>query len=501
MPEAERMSPLDTAWLRMDRPANPMVITGVLIVEGPVDLDRLEEHLAARFLAIPRFRQRAETRGAEYWWAGDPHFERQRHIRRVRLPGKGDKEELQRYIAELASEPLDKTRPLWQLRLVEHYEGSGAAVVIRIHHAIGDGMALIGVILSITDGDGVARNWDQAPRQGKRTGLPSIPGLETLAKGMALTQDVWQEAKGLAGNPAKTIRTGAGIAGELAYLLVMPQDSPTRFKGTPSGNKRVAWTDPVPLPEVHAVSHALGCSINDMLLASVAGALGAYLREKGDPVEGVEIRALVPVDMRGEVRAGELGNRFGIIAVELPAGIGNPLARLAEVHRRMKELKKSLEPPVTLGLLMALGYAPQIVQDKLFNLLLSRATAVMTNVPGPSHPLYLAGHEVKQVMFWVPQSGDIGMGVSILSFNGMVQFGLLTDAALVPDPEAIVAHFRPQYEQLLYHVLMEPWDEAEREAVPENASLGPQARGGKSREPEAAAPARSSTARRKSPRQ
>ena len=381
----------------------------------------------------------------------------------MRLPGKGDQEELQRYIAELASEQLDRTHPLWQLRLVEHYEG-GAAVVIRIHHAIGDGMALVGVMLSITDGHESPKDWGQAAGRGKkRTGLLSIPGLETLSKGFALTQDVWEEAKGLAGNPAKTIRTGAGIAGELAWLLMMPQDSPTRFKGSLSGNKRVAWTDPMPLPEVHAVSHALGCSINDMLLASVAGALGAYLKEKGDPTEGVEVRALVPVDMRSERRAGELGNRFGIIAVELPAGIENPLARLAEVHRRMTELKELLEPPVTLGLLMALGYGPKIVQDKLFNLLLSRATAVMTNVPGPAHPLYMAGHEIKQIMFWVPQSGDIGMGVSILSFNGMVQFGLITDAERVPDPEAIVAHFRPQFEQLLYHVLMEPWETGEPE--------------------------------------
>jgi diacylglycerol O-acyltransferase len=495
MPEAERMSPIDTAWLRMDRPANPMVIVGIWVLAGPVNLDLLEERLAERFLAIPRFRQKVETRGAEYWWVEDPHFERQRHIRRVRLPGKGGKEELQHYIAEIASEPLDKSRPLWQLRLVEQYEG-GAAIVIRIHHAIADGIALIGVMLSITDGNEEFRSPGQTPRRGKRTGLPPIPGLETLSKGMALTQDVWQEAKSIAGNPAKTLRTGAGIAGELAYLLVMPQDSQTRFKGSLSGNKRVAWTEPRPLPEVHAVSQALGCSINDMLLASVAGALGAYLGEKGDHVEGVEIRALVPVDMRGELRAGELGNRFGIIAVELPAGIENPLARLAEVHRRMSELKESLEPPVTLGLLMALGYAPQIVQDKLFNLLLSRATAVMTNVPGPRHPLYLAGHEIKQVMFWVPQSGDIGMGVSILSFNGMVQFGLITDAALVPDPEAIVAQFKPQFEQLLYHVLMEPWNEEEREAAPEPASPVPQPRARKVRKAATPAPKRSAVRRK-----
>ena len=497
MPEAERISPVDTTWLRMDRPANPMVIIGVFIVEGPVKLNLLEETLAGRFLAIPRFRQQVEIRSGEYWWVEDPHFERQRHVRRVRLPGKGDKEELQRYIAELASEPIDKSRPLWQLRIVEHYEG-GAAVVVRIHHAIGDGIALVGVILSIMDGEAGKQVWGGGPAR-KHAPL-GLPGLDTLGKGFALTADIWKEAKTLAANPAQTIRTGAGVTGELAWLLLMPQDSPTRFKGKPSGNKRVAWTDPVPLPEVHAVAHALGCSINDMLLASVAGALGTYLKEKGDPVRGVDIRALIPVDMRGEQEAGQLGNRFGIVGVELPIGLENPLQRLAEVHRRMKELKELLEPPVTLGLFAALGYAPQIVQDRLFNLLLSRATAVMTNVPGPRHPLYLTGHEVKQLMFWVPQSGDLGMGVSILSFNGMVQFGLMTDAAMVPDPEAIIAHFRPQFEQLLYHVLMEPWDAGEREETPAHASFAPRPRARKSRKAPAEAQKRRPSLR-KSPQQ
>lgn len=476
MPEAERMSPVDTTWLRMDRPANPMVIIGVLIVEGPVKLDLLEERLAERFLAIPRFRQKVENRSGEYWWVEDPHFERLRHIRRVRLPGKGDKEELQRYIAELASESLDKARPLWQLRLVEHYEG-GAAVVIRIHHAIADGMALVGVMLSITDSGTGGRTWTGTPSRGKKRAPLSLPGLETLSKGLELTSGVWDEARALAASPAKTIRTGAGVAGELAWLLLMPKDTWTRFKGTPSGNKRVAWTDPVALPEVHAVSRALGCSINDMLLASVAGALGAYLKEKGDPSEDVEIRALVPVDMRTKKEAGQLGNRFGIVGVELPIGIENPLERLAEVHRRMKALKESLEPPVTLGLFAALGYAPKIVQDRLFNLLLARATAVMTNVPGPRNPLYLTGHQIKQIMFWVPQSGNIGMGVSILSFNDMVQFGLITDAAMVPDPEAIIAHFRPKFEQLLYYALMEPWEgEAHEEGAHASFTAQPKAR-------------------------
>jgi WS/DGAT/MGAT family acyltransferase len=482
MSKAERMSSVDTTWLRMDRPANPMVVVGLLILEGPLDLNKLEETITQRFLAIPRFRQRVENRGGEHWWVDDPYFDESRHIRRVRLPGMADQRELQRYVAELASEHLDKARPLWQMHIVEDYQG-GAAIVIRIHHAVGDGMALVGLMLSVMDG-GDQRAWT-AHSDAEPPAWLSLPGIKALQKSLGITTDLLKEATALAANPAKTAKIGAGVAGELAWLLLMPEDSWTRFKGKPSGNKRVAWTDPIPLHEVKAVGKALGCTINDVLLASVAGALCQYLKDKGDPVKGVEIRALVPVDMRKSYEAGQLGNKFGIVGVELPVGIESPLMRVYEVHRRMQALKQSLEPPVTLGMFAVLGYAPQMLQDRLFNMLIHRATAVMTNVPGPQSPLHMGGAEIKQVMFWVPQSGDIGMGVSILSFNGIVQFGLITDAQMVPDPEAIIAHFTPQFEELLYYVLMAPWGEADVEAADnaaqQSAAEAPVTRSHKSR--------------------
>ena len=423
---------------------------------------------------VPRLKQRVENRGGEHWWAEDPYFDDSRHIKRVRLPGKADQIELQRFVAELASEHLDKARPLWQMHIVEDYEG-GAAVITRIHHAIGDGAALIGMMLSLTDG-GDRRVWmahakEEPPAWVSLPGIRTLQkGIGTLGKGIGVTAGLLKEARALAAHPAKTAKIGAGVAGELAWLLLMPEDSWTRFKGKPSGNKRVAWTAPIPIDEVKAAGKALGCTINDVLLASVAGALCEYLKEKGDPTKGVEIRALVPVDLRKSYEAGQLGNKFGIVGVELPVGMENPLKRLFEVHRRMQALKQSLEPPVTLGMFAILGYAPQMVQDRLFDMLIHRATAVMTNVPGPKTPLYLGGAEIEQIMFWVPQSGDIGMGVSILTYNGMVQFGLVTDAAMVPDPEAIIAHFRPQFDQLLYYVLMSPWGQADADAAEQAAA-------------------------------
>lgn len=456
MSRSERMAPVDTTWLRMDRPANPMVITGILVLEGPVDLDALEATIAERLLAIPRFRQRIVSTGLDHSWVEATDIDQARHVRRARLPGKGGRAELERFVGELASEQLDKSRPLWQFHIIEHYEG-GAAVVARIHHAIADGIALIGVMLSLTDASpGIGRRSRHGADNGHTTGnwlFDTVPNL--VRQGAQMSGAAWRQTKAMATSPAATVRTGVGVAAELAYLLLMPTDTDTRFKGRPRGTKRVAWTDPIALPEVKAVSKVLGCSVNDMLLAAVAGALHDYLRDKGDRTNGVEVRALVPVNLRGEDDVDGLGNRFGIIAVELPVGMENPLARLQEVSRRMQALKSSLEPPVTLGLLAALGYAPQIVQDKLFDLLLSRASAVMTNVPGPQHPLHLAGSRISQIMFWVPQSGDIGMGVSILSFNGHVQFGLMTDTAMVPDPQAIIDRFRPEFEQLLYYVLIE----------------------------------------------
>jgi diacylglycerol O-acyltransferase len=466
---SERMSPVDTTWLRMDRAVNRMVIVGVMMLAPPIDLVRLERTLSARLLSYPRFRQRVEDSATGLWWVDDPHFDIVRHIKRVRLPGQGGKTELEAFVAELCSQPLDMSHPLWQFHIVEDYQG-GVALVARFHHAVGDGMALMAVMLSLLDEepDAPLHRWGKgyAADEDEHGHSVFAPVTQAVDRGLKISTDLGRLALKLLSHPgmaAELTRDGAGIASELAWLLFMPKDSQTRFKGAPSGSKRVAWSEPLALPEMKAVSRALDCSVNDMMLASVAGALRGYLEAKGDPTVGVEVRALVPFNLRPSGEAPELGNRFGIVAVELPVGIEDPIERLFEVHRRMIALKKSYEAPVTLGLFAALGYAPKQAQDQLFDLLLSRASAVMTNVPGPQNQLYLAGSRLEQEMFWVPQSGDIGMGVSLLSFGGKVQFGLITDAAMVPDPEAIISRFAPEFEQLLYFALMAPWgDETAR---------------------------------------
>ena len=261
-------------------------------------------------------------------------------------------------------------------------------------------------------------------------------------------------------DPAKAVafaRQGSAFTQELAKLALMGEDSHTRFKGRPGVAKRVAWAEPIPVSEVKAVGRALDCSINDVLLSSVAGALRAYVTQKGDSAEGLSIRALVPVNLRPADKAWKLGNCFGLVFLDLPIGIENPVERLYAVRENMRVLKGSYQPVVALGLLAAMGAGPKALQEQLLALLARNATAVMTNVPGPQQPLYLGGALIGGMMFWVPQSGDIGLGVSILSYNGEVRFGVVADRGLCPDPDRVIDGFAPEFEKLVLATLLAPW--------------------------------------------
>jgi len=193
----------------------------------------------------------------------------------------------------------------------------------------------------------------------------------------------------------------------------------------------------------------------------------SYLRDKGDPTEGVTVRALVPVNLRPMDKAYKLGNQFGLVFLDLPIGIENPVERLYAVRANMNALKGSYQPVLALGLLAAMGSGPRMLQEALLTALARNATAVMTNVPGPQQPLYMAGAPIESLMFWVPQSGDIGIGVSIISYSGAVHFGLVSDRGLCPDPEKVIAHFPREFEKLVLTTLMAPW--------PSDAPLSPEA--------------------------
>ncbi|MFZ5550330.1 MAG: wax ester/triacylglycerol synthase family O-acyltransferase [Pseudomonadota bacterium] len=474
--KTQRMSRVDTAWLRMDTEANLMMIIGIWLVEPALSLADLQARVEGSLLKYDRFRQRVveDTMGAN--WVEDGSFDIADHVVAESLspaPGESALEALKARVGELAATPLDPSRPLWELRLVEHLEPGRSAIITRIHHCIGDGIALISVMLSITDGG------KPPPERQRRDPEPesdtdlfaellkpvtdvTIKAIGLTGEGMAksfelISQQMVNPVQPLAGG-VEAARVGYQVISDAAALALMPDDSPTRLKGNATPGKKVAWGEPLPLDQVKAVGQAFGASINDVLLTCVAGAIGDYLRAHGEDPTGKEIRAMVPVNLRPLDQAWKLGNRFGLVPLVLPVGIANPVERLGAVRARMNELKGGYQPVMAFALLAVAGLLIKPMQAALLNLFAKKATAVMTNVPGPREPLKFCGRTVKQVMFWVPQSGDIGVGVSILSYAGGVQFGLITDDVLCPDPDDIVARFQPEFEQLLYLALMLPWE-------------------------------------------
>jgi WS/DGAT/MGAT family acyltransferase len=454
------MSRVDHAWLRMERPTNLMMITGVMMFETPVNIVKLKKVLSERFLAYPRFRQKVVETSTGTFWQNDADFDLDYHVRLSALPGKADKAALERFVSQMASTPLDKSKPLWQFHLVEKYDG-GSALITRIHHCYADGIALVQVMLSMTDSE--ARPSKREPLSKtwlKEDGKAVKERMGMIDRYMKLGESLLGKSMDFYRDPtlANVVAKESGeIARELAVALSLSDDPDTVLRGKLGVSKRVAWAPTLPLEDVKAISRVFDATVNDVLMASMAGALRSYMVERGERIDGVTIRATVPVNLRPLEHAKKLGNHFGLVFLDLPIGEIHPVQRLLRVVESMKQLKQSRQAVVVYGLLAALGMAPPMLQNLAFEIFSRKATTVATNVPGPQMPLYLAGEKIKEQMFWVPQTGSIGMGVSILSYNGNVHFGLIADAKLIPDPDAVIQRFIPEFEKLLYIALMSDW--------------------------------------------
>jgi WS/DGAT/MGAT family acyltransferase len=355
---------------------------------------------------------------------------------------------------------------MWQMHLVERYNG-GSAWITRVHHCYADGIAMVRVLLSMTEQDPAPALGTRPPpphasaaRRAAVDVLPVLSWVEQLAQpaGDILENALAEGARLLESgvhqlfHPERVATIAAqagGMVGEFAKVVALPDDPATPLRGSLSGRKLVAWGAPIPLHEVKTVGRALGCTINDVLMSTVAGVLRAYLRERGFDTDGLTLRASVPVNLRAADEPLALGNRFGLVFVELAPGLANPLERLFATSDAMAALKGSLQPPMALMSLGLMGMMPAMVQAPLVELFSRKASVVVSNVPGPQAPLYMCGQRVSEMYFWVPQSGSIGLGLSLLSYAGQVYFGTVCDRGLVDDPDALVARFAPEFEKLL----------------------------------------------------
>jgi len=450
------MSAVDAAWFHIDGPANTAMITSIALTRKPLDFERVKAVYAKRLAQFERFRCRVVESAlplATPHWEEMPGFEIGQQLHHIALPAPGGKAALTALVSDLAGTPLDRARPLWDVHVIDGVDG-GSALVTRMHHCIGDGTASVLVARALFDT--TPKGWrtaaDRPPRAAASPGLvgrlfaPAVDAaewsVETLRSVVGGAIDAASHPRQLAGKAAMVL---AG-AGTLAAELLKAPDPRSPLKGRFGLGKRVAWSEPVAIGEVKAIGEPLGAKVNDVLVAAMTGALRHYLAGRGVEVDQATVRAMVPVDLRPPGRASELGNEFGLVILELAIGAKEPLARLRRTKVHMDQLKRSPEAAAVLALFGIFGRAPKAVEDFAVQLFGSKASVVMTNVAGPKEPLYLAGVPIDRVMFWVPHPGkELGMGISILSYRGAATLAVVSDAHLVPDPEAITERFAREF--------------------------------------------------------
>ena len=466
------MSPVDAAWYHIDGPVNSAMITSVLRTRTPLDFRKVQAVYTQRLARFERFTQRVVEKGFAFGtphWEPIPGFAIDQQLHHVALPAPGGDAQLAELINDLASTPLDRTRPLWDVHVVDGVDG-GSALITRIHHCIGDGTANLLVARALFDAAPDAPAARPAVRavvepDAERMFAPAIQAVERRFAEVRLLAHAAADA---VAHPQKVIEHAAlavGGAVSLAADLLQRRDPRSPLKGEFGPKQRVAWSEPVPLAQVKEIGARLDAKVNDVLVAVMTGALRAYLKKRGVDVNHMQLHAVVPVDLRPPERAKELGNEFGLVILELAIGATDPVARVRLTRQRMDELKHSAEPAAILALFNVFGRAPKAVEDLAVQIFGSRASLVMTNVAGPKDALYLAGVPIDRVMFWVPHPGrQLGMGISILSYRRKVTLTVIADAKLVPDPDTITARFQREFDTLLAAVQRREVKAAQRTA-------------------------------------
>jgi diacylglycerol O-acyltransferase len=447
----------DAAWLHMDRPTNLMVITSVMWFDEPLDRDALRDVYRERLIKpYERFRQRVvdshvPLRGP--CWEDFPDFDLEDHIHELTLPAPGGDAELKTLVGEVMSRPLDPAKPLWEVYVVDGYRG-GSALVSRMHHCIADGIALARVMLSLADEEADTGIEHVRVGNGHRSAGPPIVRRARAAAGAAVQASgaLAHEAIVMAMHPraeASHVATEAvRDAQALATILLTPNDAATVFKGEMSVPRRAAWSGELDLEEIKAIGRASGATVNDVLVTALTGGLRSYLQRRDSLVD--QVRAFVPFNLRAldEPLPSTLGNAFGLVFLGLPVGIASTRERLRAVKEEMDAIKRSAQGAVAYGILGVMGLTPPEVEKVGIDVFAAKASMVVTNVPGPQRPLFVAGTPLRGVLVWAPMSGSVAMSVSILSYDGRVTVGVMSDAGLVPDPERIVRGFERDVRKL-----------------------------------------------------
>jgi diacylglycerol O-acyltransferase / wax synthase len=449
-----RLGGQDALWLEMDKPDNLMVVDSLFWTATPIDWDHFREVVRERLWeTYPVFRSVVvrDERGA-WWWEEQTDGELEDRYEQVVLPAPGGDAELQELIATQRTVALDRGEPLWRALLVDGYRG-GSAVVFRGHHAIADGIRMVQLTLSVFDATADGSVPEVAAELVPADDL--VPAVEAAPAGglaswsLALARSAMTNPVGAAhtvltqvGNlAAPLVSTVSGDLDTARKLALGTRNDTTMWTGTVGGAKAIAWSAPIPLAEVKAVAHASGATVNDVLVTCVAESLRAYLRQHDAVCHSVTWDVpvnLVPFDPDLPV---ELGNSFALVQLELPTNIDDPLRALDVVRRRMDRIKGGHEAVLDFRIQALISRVNRRVYRATVDLLANRAIGVLTNVPGPSGPLYVGGQKVEGMMGWAPLTADQVMSFTIYSYDAKVFVGIAADAGLVPDHEQIVDGF------------------------------------------------------------
>ncbi len=449
---SEPMTGVDRAWLEMDEPRNPMVVSGVIEFEGVQDLRKLAATIVERLLQYPRFHQRVRHHGGNYRWVTCESLHLDYHVRLRKLPGVDVESELRQAIATELGEELDRSLPLW--RMTFYPKGrQRAAVLFRAHHAVADGIALMKVLLTLADGaatpaaQGEVTASNHEHRHGPLSGL--IHRLEVANTALGRIGDTVSEEVRHPGEALRQLRSGQQVVSAVLHLLRLPEDNPERFRAHLSGQRTVAWDCSRPLDPVKQFAREHSIKINDVFLAALCGAFRSYLLEHGGRAEELRnLRVSIPVNLRAD-DDDSLGNHFGLVMLDLPIGVEAAGDRLALISERMATLKHSPEARTMLACLAAAGHMPAAVEKNLVNFLAAKTVTVVSNLPGPREAMKITGARLSRMVFWPPQTGGVGIGISLLSYAGRITVGVSADRQLIADPQRLIDAFSVELDRLL----------------------------------------------------
>jgi diacylglycerol O-acyltransferase / wax synthase len=453
----DRLTALDTSFLHLEDASAHMHVASVMLFEGPPPpYDELLEAIERRLSLVPRYRQRlafvplAQGRPK---WVDDPHLNLRYHVRYTALPSPGSEEQLKDLAGRVFAQQLDRDKPLWELWLAEGLEGDRFALLAKTHHALVDGISGMDIVSVLFDtSPEPAAPTDPGDRWLPRP-LPSRAQLlgEALVERATIPAEVARSVRAIFRGPRRVlegVRDAAVGVGAMAWTGLNPAPS-TPYNDSIGPHRRFTWVR-ADLADLKAIKNELGGTVNDVVLATVAGALGAHLRRRGQKTDGLELKAMVPVSVRSDVERGALGNRVAAMMAALPVWCQEPVARLDIVRQELRGLKSGGQAVGAQVLTELTAFAPPTIMDqaarlsarqRLFNL-------VVTNVPGPQFPLYLLGRRMLEPFPMVPLAKNQALGVALLSYDGSINFGLVGDFDLLWDLDELAADVRHSLEEL-----------------------------------------------------